>query len=182
MSSHLGTRSCRPLVGSDPVASVATPNEGSVTLPQDDDDDREGIDLRPNGGIHLRIGGKRIKLRPARLRDYRKLVEAWRDATDELRVLSDTAVAWSNDLQAELSDGDGRLPTPDERAEDAKRGREITDRTDELAVAWWAACVATLADDAHADAEVEAAWMTNVATITEAIEWWRTTPSLSGVR
>lgn len=145
-----------------------------------DDDPREGITFRDNGSVSLHVNGSEIRLRPALLEDYSELVGLWRDATDELRVLSDVAVAWSNDLMAELAEGEGRQPTPDERAEDVKRGREITDRTDELVVDWWKQAIGRMA--APETIPVLAAWMVDPATITQTIEHWRSVPSRSGGR
>ena len=147
--------------------------------PTEDDEPREGITYRDNGSVSLHVAGTEIRLRPALLDDYSELVGLWRESTDDLRFLSDTAVAWSNELQAAL-EKEERLPTADERTLDVKYGREITDRTDELVVAWWRAAIGRMAPPETVP--VFAAWMVDPAHITATIDWWRTRPSRSGGR
>lgn len=144
-----------------------------------DDESTTGITFRDNGSVSLHINGSETRLRPALLEDYKDLVSLWRDATDELRVLSDEAMAWSNDLQAVLAKEE-RIPTPDERAEDVKRGREISDRTDELALLWWEQAITRMAPPETVP--VLAPWMVDPTNITQVIEHWRTRPSRSGAR
>ena len=148
--------------------------------PAEPDEPVEGITFRENGSVSVHVAGTEVRLRPALLDDYAVLVQSWREATDELRVLSDDAVAWSNALQAELAEGEGRMPTPDERAEDTKRGREITDRTDELVIGWWKTAIARMAPPETVP--VLAAWMVDPVHVTAVIEHWRTRPSRSGGR
>ena len=147
--------------------------------PAADDEPAEGITYRTNGSVTLHVAGIEIRLRPALLEDYAELVQLWRDSTDDLRFLSDTAVAWSTELQTKLT-AEERPPTPDERTLDVKYGREITDRTDELAVAWWKATIARMAPPETVP--VLAAWMVDPSHITAVINHWREVPSRSGGR
>ena len=157
---------------------------GRTTEPVDDDE-KSGLDLRPNGDAMVWVAGKRLRLRIRRFRDYATLVDAQREAMDDLRELSDEALAWSADLQNDLADGDGRPPTPDERAEDVKRGRQIEDRTNELAVEWWSLAMATLLESSDGEWDPDAdlrPWMANFVTVAQVLEHWRSAPSLSGGR
>ena len=101
------------------------------------------------------------------------------DGRAPLQFLSDNAVAWSNELQVAL-EKEERLPTADERSLDVKYGREITDRTDELAVAWWKQTIARMAP--AETVPMMAAWMVDPAHITAVIDHWRSRPSRSGGR
>lgn len=102
---------------------------------------------------------------------------------DELRDMGNDNAAWSIELFKRLEERPEaeRMATGEERAEDVKRARQMEDRTNDLTVGWWLAAVARMGDGPLAKADM-AGWMLNPAPINDAIQHWRSVPSLSGVQ
>ena len=145
---------------------------------------KEGIDLRPDGGVHLWLDGTKHRLRRPRGREFRKLREELQDHLDVINETSDENLTWS---QALLDRGDEREArgepriTSEERAEDRRRGRAMRDMTENLLRGWWLSVIATLAVEARdVDAEDLPPWLTGPAQAMLLLEHWRSVPSLSG--
>lgn len=150
----------------------------------DDDGPKEGIDLRPNGSVDIWLDGRRLHLRNPRMRQYRKIRLAWRDALDEMsdRLQEDAAhievMAKARDERAE-GGGDSRL-TPEERAEDRRRGRETAEFREERCIAMWSLIVSELSDRSLGDEDDLPAFMVDMDGITDTVNHWQTVPSLFG--
>lgn len=170
------------------------------------EDALEGLDLRDNGTIRLYIDGARYRLRRPRAREYRRLRESYQEAQDDISDRSDETEEWSQELLATIAKRREADPkagrTPDERREDRKRGRELTDFVERTMFAWWAEVIEVLGEegrtpvltegpsdddddgdtvefDAFADLPM---WMGTVPAANSVLNHWRSVPSLSGAR
>ena len=157
--------------------------------PVDDEQDsqpKEGLDLRPDGGVHLWLDGRKIRLRRPRGREFRRIREELQDGLDEINAENEKHAAW---LDAVDAHGDERKAageptmTPEERAENIRRGREIRDFTENVLVRWWVVVVETLAvEGTTLEAEDLPIWLADQGEAVRMLDHWRAVPSLSGVR
>ena len=149
---------------------------------------KEGIDLRPDGGVHLWLDGTKHRLRRPRAREVRKLREELEDRLDTINSAADEAARWAEALQArgdEREQNDQPRITDTERAEDRRQGRALRDLTENELAGWWLSVVATLAvtDNGTAptlDADDMPLWLASVQQASAVLDHWRTNPSLSG--
>ena len=154
----------------------------------DDGNPKEGIDLRPDGGVHVWLDGTKHRLRRPRGREFRKLREELEDRLDAINVAADESAAWSDRLQ-QLGDereekGEPRI-TGEERGEDRRRGRELRDLTESEMAGWWASVITTLAVESSKAEDVQDAddmppWLISPGQATTVLDHWRSAPSLSG--
>lgn len=147
---------------------------------------KEGIDLRPNGGIHLWIDDEKFRFRRPRAREFRKLREAFQDIADELDEIAIENQRWADDLNRDLdarekASGERRM-TAAEKKEDRTRSRQVTELTEDRMVEWWQLVASTLCERDLPDAEELPVWMGVLSSANEMIGHWRTVPSLSGAR
>lgn len=162
-------------------------------LPQQDDTDeqddpREELDLRPNGTVHVWLEGVKHRLRRPRLREFRHLRESFQDAADEIQALAEEAQQFHERQVARLEqrrqeDPDSRL-TAEEKLEDRRLSRKLTEQTEELMLGWWADVFATLTPDGHhqPDPDDLPPWLGSTQAAGKLIGHWRAVPSRSGGR
>ena len=151
---------------------------------------REGMDLRPDGGIHLWLDGTKYRLRRPRGREFRKLREELQDHLDVINALVDDTMRWAAEIidKPDAETGTGTESSkllaqhsPEARAEDRRRTRAIRDQTEESLRSWYASVVSTLSvNDAEIDADDLPAWTSDTAEALAIIDHWRSRPSLSG--
>ena len=158
-----------------------------------DDDTREGIDLRPNGSVHLWVDGKRIKLRTPRVRDMRALRQAYDDLNDVLSPAIRESLAFSAKLRdALLERGADAELTDEERAEDDRRTKQLNQLIETEMLGWWRDAIQRLGDGRITFTDVDSdtgdgdgdmpAWMMTQGSPLPLIQHWRTIPSPSGVQ
>lgn len=180
-----------------PAPLAAVPDD-----PEADDlaDVKEGLDLRANGTIRLYIDGERYRLRRPRAREFRRLREAYQEASDAISDESDDVEAWSRDLRAtqekrRAADPLAPAQTPEERREDRKRGRQLTEFVETTMFAWWAEVIEVLESDGRTPVIADPGedhdgdrfanlpmWMGTVPSANTVLAHWRAVPSLSGAR
>ena len=180
-----------------------------TAVPDADDGDeladvKEGLDLRDNGTIRLYIDGDRYRLRRPRAREFRRLREAYQEASDAISDESDVVEAWSRELRANIDKRRAEDPTatqtPEERREDRKRGRQLTEFVETTMFGWWAEVIEVLESDGrtpilanepgpsgealedHDPFANLPMWMGTVPSANTVLAHWRAVPSLSGAR
>lgn len=155
-------------------------------MPDEDDGPKHGIDWRPTGGINLFVEGRKIRLRPPRLREYRKVTGRWSEIVEELESAAADAAEWGERmqvLQRERIARDEPAMSDDERREDRRRGKETREQAEGSCLAWWCFVVETLGDETDLlDPEDFPVFLTTHESVTQALGHWRSVPSLSGVR
>lgn len=153
-------------------------------VPEDDDEDLPSyLDFRPTGGIHLVIEGEKRRLRAPRMRDYRRLYEAWAEEAEPL----DAKSAELTDFLQRVTDPDRPDPklTDEERAEDKRLGQEIRRMTEDAAIRWWTETIQTLGvtdADKALDPDDLPTFLATADAVTQALTHWRSVPSRSGAR
>lgn len=165
-----------------------------LTPDVDDDEElpREGIDLRANGTIHLWIDGTKYRIRRPRLREFRRIREDYQEALDLITAASNENDLWEKDLVDRVAERRKVDPsagmTWEERAEDQKRGRELTETVERAMLGWWVVVLEVLGHDGNPPLDAEdptsdlTPWLGNSVIANKAIGHWRSAPSLSGVR
>lgn len=161
---------------------------------QDDDEQlpEEGLDLRANGTIHLWIDGRKFRIRRPRLREFRRIREDYQERLDRIAEESARHDVWEKDLIDRVGERRKSDPaagmTADERAEDQKRGRELTETIEREMLGWWVEVLDVLGHDANPRLDDDdptgdlTPWLGNSTVANRAIGHWRSAPSLSGVR
>jgi hypothetical protein len=166
-----------------PVAPV---DEPTPTLDLEEEDSY--LEPRPTGGMHLVIDGHKRRLRPPRMRDYRKLYELWSEEADALDVKSAELNAFLTRMMALGDEREGRgerRVTDEERAEDRRLGQEIRQMTEDAALHWWAETIRTLGvtpTDCDVDQDDLPVFLAGADAVNLALNHWRKVPSRSGVR
>ena len=169
------------------IPTHADVSDVTVKMTAGPENPKEGIDLRPDGGVHLWLDGTKHRLRRVRPREFRKLREELEDRLDSINIASDDAAKWSEALFARGAEreerGEPRI-TDEERAEDRRRGRELRNLMEDELAGWWTSVVATLAvgdGDVTLDTEDLPPWLITTQQANDVLNHWRTNPSLSGV-
>lgn len=171
------------------MTDAPVPEPAPEPAPELEPDEKDSyLELRATGGMHLVIEGQKRRLRPPRMRDYRKLYELWSDEADALDAKSQELSAF---LARTMASGDEREArgerriTDEERAEDRKLGQEIRQLTEDAALRWWAETIRTLgvtANDCEVDPDDLPVFLAGADAVNQALGHWRAVPSRSGAR
>jgi hypothetical protein len=160
-----------------------------VEVDDDAPEDKEGMDLRPNGTVHLWIEGQKFRLRRPRAGEFRKLREMFQEVADEITDLSETAGEFERRLVERLEEArrtdPAARPTAEERQQDRTMSREMTERTETLMFGWWQGVLAELrVNTGHPipDPDDMPPWLGAIPSANMIIGHWRAVPSLSGGR
>lgn len=154
-------------------------------IEQDDNEHREGVQLKPSGAIVVYLDGEPHRLRRPRMREYRRLREKLQEAMDDMADLADEHDEWQRALntRSEARDVAGEpTVTADERAEQRKRGIALRDNRESFMLSWWLEVGRTLTDKWPDDVDDLAVWMGESASSASILNHWRNLPSLSGTR
>lgn len=146
------------------------------------DEREDGWELRPNGGAYLTVDGRSIRLRPARLGDYRTMVDAF----------FETSYSTLSALRAEADWIAAEAATEPEEDWSEEKRQGIADRrrkrADEASVEWfkWARLlIVTLApgeEGLPANDDDVPLWLGANTLAMALMDHWRTTPTPSGAR
>lgn len=148
---------------------------------------REGIAVPENGTIRLWIDGRRYKLRRPRAREFRNLREAFHDASEDISRFAEEQDAWDRQLAARSAarDAAGETPiTSEERRERRQRNRKMAEDIEAVMFGWWQHTWEVLGEDdkPFPDPDDLPIWLGTIAAANQALNHWRSVPSLSGGR
>lgn len=156
-----------------------------------EDDPRTALEPQPTGTIHLWDEGRKYRIRQPRLREWRRLGDDWREIADELDKIAVDNQEWLAEqvkLAQERQERGEPGYTPEDDAEDERRGRVAREANEAGVLRWMMGMLDTLCidgnpytldDDGLADVPV---FMVQVPTVQMILQHWRSVPSLSGVR